>query len=51
MKQQFNGLYSDPSPRFRMSSGDNRNGCTTAAIIPAYNEAERVANTVQSVDR
>ncbi|WP_251923607.1 glycosyltransferase family 2 protein [Salinibacter ruber] len=34
-----------------MSSGENRNGCTTAAIIPAYNEAERIAKTVQSVDR
>ncbi|MCS3857809.1 glycosyltransferase involved in cell wall biosynthesis [Salinibacter ruber] len=34
-----------------MSSDENRNGCTTAAIIPAYNEAERIEKTVQSVDR
>jgi glycosyltransferase involved in cell wall biosynthesis len=34
-----------------MSSGENRNGCTTTAIIPAYNEAERIGKTVQSVDR
>ncbi|WP_118828625.1 glycosyltransferase family 2 protein [Salinibacter ruber] len=33
-----------------MSSGENRNGCTTTAIIPAYNEAERIGKTVQSVD-
>ncbi len=34
-----------------MPSGQNRNGCTTAAVIPSYNEAERIEKTVQSVDR
>jgi glycosyltransferase involved in cell wall biosynthesis len=34
-----------------MSSGENRNGCTTTALIPAYNEAERIEKTVQSVDK
>jgi len=34
-----------------MPSGQNRNGCTTAAVIPAYNEAERIEETVQSVDK
>ena len=35
-----------------MSDVENHsNDCTTAAIIPAYNEAERIEKTVQSVDR
>ena len=38
-------------PVSRMSSGENRNGCTTTAIIPAYNEAERIEKTVQSVGK
>ena len=31
--------------------GNHSKGCTTAAIIPAYNEAERIEKTVQSVGK
>ncbi len=35
-----------------MSVAENHSkGCTTAAIIPAYNEAERIEKTVQSVGK
>ena len=34
-----------------MASDEDRNRCTTAAVIPAYNEAERIRKTVQSVGR
>jgi glycosyltransferase involved in cell wall biosynthesis len=35
-----------------MPVGENDSGdCSTAAVIPAYNEAQRIENTVQSVDQ
>jgi glycosyltransferase involved in cell wall biosynthesis len=34
-----------------MSSGENLNGCMTTAVIPAYNEADRIEKMVQCVSK